>query len=235
MEILEAVPDRVLAIYAHPDDPQVSCGGTLARWADAGSEVHVLVCAAGDKGTRDRGCDPAALTLQRRQEVRTATSLLGLAGAEVLGYLDGELENGPELRRQLVEAVRRLRPSAIVTPDPSAIFFGQHYYNHRDHRVVGFAALDAVAPAAARPLYFPDAGPAHEVATAYLSGSLEPNVAVDVAGVLARKARAVLAHRSQFDDGADWLEAALRDRAAEAGAQAGLSGAELFRRVHLTT
>ena len=40
-ELLDGVPDRVLAVYAHPDDPDVSCGGTLARWAGGGAEVHV--------------------------------------------------------------------------------------------------------------------------------------------------------------------------------------------------
>ncbi|HVM01281.1 MAG TPA: PIG-L family deacetylase, partial [Acidimicrobiales bacterium] len=44
-------PSSALAVYAHPDDPEVSCGGTLARWAAAGAEVHVVVCAAGDKGS----------------------------------------------------------------------------------------------------------------------------------------------------------------------------------------
>ena len=74
----------------------------------------------------------------------------------------------------------RARPEAIISPDPLAVFFGEHHYNHRDHRVVGWAALDAAAPAAALPLYFRGTGTAHQVTAAYLSGSLEPNVWVDV-------------------------------------------------------
>ena len=42
------MPSRVLAVYAHPDDPEISAGGTLARWADAGADVHVLITTRGD-------------------------------------------------------------------------------------------------------------------------------------------------------------------------------------------
>ncbi len=51
---LGPVPRRALAIYAHPDDPDVSCGGTLAKWAAAGSEVHVCLCCDGGKGSLGR-------------------------------------------------------------------------------------------------------------------------------------------------------------------------------------
>ena len=65
MEIVE-IPKRALAIYAHPDDPEVSAGGTLARWAQAGSEVWVLVTTLGDKGSDDPATDPRAMAKQRR-------------------------------------------------------------------------------------------------------------------------------------------------------------------------
>ena len=59
------VPTRVLAIYAHPDDPEISAGGTLARWADAGADVHVLITTRGDKGSDDPDVDPDALDAAR--------------------------------------------------------------------------------------------------------------------------------------------------------------------------
>ncbi len=59
-ELLAEVPRRALAIYAHPDDPDVSCGGTLAAWSAAGCEVHTLICTDGGKGTADPGRDPSA-------------------------------------------------------------------------------------------------------------------------------------------------------------------------------
>ncbi len=99
---------------------------------------------------------------------------------ELLGYPDGESENDLGLRAQLVEMVRRLRPDTVVCPDPTALYFGAGYVNHRDHRICGFAVLDTVAPAAASPLYFPDRGPPHQVQRVYLSGTLNPDTAIDI-------------------------------------------------------
>ena len=60
-ELLTEVPRVALAIYAHPDDPDVSCGGTLAAWAASGCQVHTLLCTDGGKGTADATRDPADL------------------------------------------------------------------------------------------------------------------------------------------------------------------------------
>jgi len=233
--LLDAPPASALAIYAHPDDPAISCGGTLACWAAAGSTVHVVVCTAGDKGTTDPGTDPDVLARSRVAEAERSASVLGVSDTRFLGHLDGELENGSALRRELVEIIRDLRPDAIVSPDPLAVFFGEHHYNHRDHRVVGWAALDAAAPAAALPLYFRGTGAAHQVTTAYLSGSLQPSVWVDVTSTIDRKIDAVACHLSQLKDGGDWIASALRDGAADAGRDAGVDYAEPFRRVWLAT
>ena len=165
-ELLEDAPARALAIYAHPDDPDVGCGGTLAAWAAKGSEVHTLLCTDGDKGSTDPSADPGELATRRAVEAGEAAALIGLAGQEFLHYLDGELDDDAGLRQAIVSVIRRLRPDVVLCPDPTAVFFGQDYFNHRDHRITGWAVLDAVAPATALPLYFPEAGPAHQVSTA---------------------------------------------------------------------
>jgi LmbE family N-acetylglucosaminyl deacetylase len=121
----------------------------------------------------------------------------------------------------------------VLCPDPTAVFFGQDYYNHRDHRVVGMATLDAVSPAAALPHYFPDAGPAHQVSTVLMSGTLEPDVWVDVSITVDVKGEAVGCHRSQFPDGVEWARTAMRLAAGDAGKQAGVRFAEGFRRLRL--
>lgn len=231
--LVDGVPERALAVYAHPDDADVSCGGTLARWAAGGAHIHLVVCTQGEKGTVDAGCDPAELVGRRTAEVAAAMAELGVAGHDLLGYADGEIENTAALRRRMVEIVRRERPAAVVCPDPTAVFFGQHYYNHRDHRVVGYATLDAVAPAAAQPLYFPDAGAAHHVGAVYLSGTLEPDVWVDISSTVDAKERALLCHKSQLGEGGEWLRAVVRERAEEGGRAAGVRYAEGFRRVVL--
>jgi len=232
-ELLTDVPGVALAIYAHPDDPDVSCGGTLAAWAAAGCQVHTLICTDGGKGTADPDRDPAGLIADRTAEAAAAAAVLGLAGQEQLGLPDGELRDDDGFRGALVAAVRRLRPDTVLCPDPTAVFFGQDYFNHRDHRITGFAALDAVAPAAAMPHYFPEAGPAHQVATVLLSGTLEPDVWVDISAWVDRKGEAVGCHRSQFPDGEEWAATAVRLAAEDAGRLAGVPCAEGFRRLRL--
>ena len=232
-ELLSDVPGRVLAIYAHPDDPDVSCGGTLAAWAAAGCEVHTLICTNGGKGTADRACDPADLVRARVAEASAAADVLRLTGQELLGLPDGELVDDEAFRGGLVAVVRRLRPDTVLCPDPTAVFFGQDYFNHRDHRITGFAVLDAVAPAAAMPHYFPEAGPAHQVSTVLLSGTLQPDVWVDISATVDAKGEAVACHRSQFPDGEEWAATAVRLAAEDAGRSAGVPCAEGFRRLRL--
>jgi LmbE family N-acetylglucosaminyl deacetylase len=232
-ELVEVVPASALAVYAHPDDPDVSCGGTLARWAAAGAEVTVCICAEGDKGSLDPGADGVVLARRRRDEVTAAGAVLGVTGHEFLGYGDGELEDDAELRGRLVALIRRLTPEVVLCPDPTAVFFGQQYANHRDHRVVGWATLDAVAPAAANPHYFPAAGPAHQPVALYMSGTLEPDVWVDITGVVERKAQAVACHASQVGEPGEWLRTVVRQRAEAGGRRAGVAYAEGFRRLLL--
>lgn len=232
-ELLRETPARVLAIYAHPDDPDVSCGGTLARWAKQGADVHVLIVTSGDKGTTDPDVEPAALAEQRLAEAGEAAAVLGLAGQHVLGYPDGELVDDLRIRSELVTWIRRLTPDTVLCPDPTAVFFGEDYFNHRDHRVVGFAALDALAPAASLPHYFPEAGPAHHADCALLSGTLEPTVWVDVTDTIDAKVAAVACHRSQFAGDGEWARDAVRRRAEEDGRRAGVAYAEGFRRLRL--
>jgi LmbE family N-acetylglucosaminyl deacetylase len=224
----------VLAVYAHPDDPEVSCAGTLARWSDLGAEVRLVICASGDKGTNDPEIDPVVLTALRADEAEAAAKVMGLDAHENLGHPDGEVENTLELRAQLVSRIRSFRPDVVVSCDPTAVFFGSRYVNHHDHRGVGFAVLDACSPAASSPLYFPDLGAAHQVATVYLSGTLHPDTWVDIGSTLERKVDALRCHRSQVGDDLDLVGEVVRRRAASAGAEAswatsGEAYAEAFR------
>jgi len=231
-ELLEAAPASALAVYAHPDDPEVSCGGTLARWAEAGCRVEVVLCASGDKGSSDPAIGGAELAARRAGEVERAGQALGVGAHHLLGHPDGELDERV-LTGELVGLIRSSRPEVVVCPDPTAVFFGEHYFNHRDHRCVGWAALDAVAPAASQPRYFPEAGPPHRVQSVYLSGTLAPDVWVDITASVERKARALMCHESQLGEPGEWLRSVVRQRAEEAGRQAGVAYAEGFRRLRL--
>jgi LmbE family N-acetylglucosaminyl deacetylase len=214
---MEETPGIVLAVYAHPDDADVACGGTLARWSKAGSAVHLIVCTDGGKGTTDPTVEPGELAVVRAAELESSSSLIGLSSVENLGFPDGELTDSDDFRRTLVQRVRSVRPDVVCGHDPTAVFFGQDYFNHRDHRIAGAALLDAVAPAAALPHYFPDAGPPHQVSAVLLSATLE----------------AVECHRTQFAGQDGWAGEAVRRRAAEEGRRAGVTYAEGFRRLTL--
>ena len=230
---MEETPGVVLAVYAHPDDADVACGGSLARWAKAGAAVHLIICTDGGKGTVDPAVLPADLANARAAELQESSALIGSASVENLGFPDGELTDSTDFRRTLVARVRALRPDVVCGHDPSAMFFGQDYFNHRDHRILGTALLDAVAPAAALPHYFPDAGPAHQVATVLLSGTLAPDEWVDVSDTIDSKVAAVECHRTQFAGEAGWAGEAVRLRAAEEGRRIGVAHAEGFRRLNL--
>jgi LmbE family N-acetylglucosaminyl deacetylase len=231
--LYDEAPARALAVYAHPDDPEISCGATLARWVAAGSEVHVLVLTRGEKGSKDPSVDPAALADRRQAEMEAAGTVLGLAGRERLDVDDGALDNSVAVRERIVAAVRRTRPDVVVCPDPTAVIFGDTYFNHADHRNAGWATLDAVSPAAGNPHYFPSAGPPHAVGVVLLSGTLEPNVWVDVGESLERKIDALLCHTSQLDGSEELFRAVLRHRAEAEGRTAGVRYAEGFRRLTL--
>jgi len=232
---LDDTPASVLAVYAHPDDPEISAGGTLARWAAAGAEVWTLITTRGDKGSTDPATDGAALARLRIEETEAASELLGFKGHRHLDYPDGELPDDLDLRAAIVRQVRELRPQVVLCPDPTAVFFGDSYFNHRDHRVTGWVALDAVAPAAGNPHYFPDqiaAGLAvHQVRAVYLSATLEPNCWVDIGDTLERKIDALFCHASQLTETGDWFREFLRERAEEEGRSAGVRYAEGFRRL----
>ncbi len=233
----DEIPERVVAIYAHPDDPEISAGGTLARWADAGAEVHVVVTTRGDKGTNDPEADLDALAALRVEETAAAARVLGVARHHHLDHPDGEIVDDRPLRLELVRLIRTVRPDVVCCPDPTAVFFGDSYINHRDHRVTGWATLDAVAPAAGNPHYFPELTAeglaTHQVRALYLSGTFEANVWIDIGATLERKIEALFCHTSQLVETGDWFRDFLRATAIDAGRAAGVPFAEAFRRIGL--
>ena len=184
---------------------------------------------------RSDGRTRASWPAPRAVECDEAATILGLTEQHVLGYGDGELTDDEAFRGELVGWIRRLRPTMVLCPDPTAVFFGEDYFNHRDHRIVGFAVLDALSPAAALPLYFPDAGPVHQVETASVVG--HPR-----AVGLGRRHRPRSTTRrppcpvtgASSPVTANGPPSAVRTRAAEDGRRAGVAFAEGFRRLRLS-
>ena len=224
---------RCLVLLAHPDDAESWCAGTVARLVDAGAQVTYVVCTAGEKGTSHPEAKPEEVAEQREAEQREACRRLGVAEVVFLGYPDGGLEDTPAFRSDLVRQIRRFRPDLCLTFDP--IYPRPLYTAHRDHRVLGRAALDALYPFARDTHQYPehlrDEGlQPHITPEAWLFASSQPDVVVDISSTFDRKLAARLAHLSQTGDAAA-LEQAFRQRAEEIGRPAGVALAEAFKRI----
>ncbi len=230
MKLYTSHPEVAMAIFAHPDDGEVACGGSLAWMAQSGTRVVLVVVTQGDKGGGI--ADTEAVVQQRGLELLDAGKILGIADIVQLSYQDGEVENDADLRRRLVSVMRSFRPEVVFAPDPTAVFFGETYYNHRDHREVGWAVLDASFPCATQAGYFPEAGRPLDRVELLLSGTLEPNCAISIEGLLEKKVEAVRSHHLRLGHVDGLIDETIRLRASESAKVAGISGAaELFRLV----
>jgi LmbE family N-acetylglucosaminyl deacetylase len=224
----------VLACFAHPDDAEISAGGTLAKFAAQGRDVHLLVLTNGDRGSNDPALDRENLARTRMDEVMKAGRVLGLARVRVLGTHDGELANDAALRSEIARDIREIRPTTVVTCDPTAWFFENRYYNHADHRAAGVATLDAVYPGAGNPHFFSeqlgDGLEPWSVPEVWLGWTLEPNHYEDIGGFMEPKLEALRRHRSQVEgDLLGYFEEWLPKEAEEDGRRIGAKYAEAFR------
>jgi LmbE family N-acetylglucosaminyl deacetylase len=229
-------PARALAVAAHPDDVEFGCGGTLAKWVAAGCEIHHLVCTDGSKGSWDPAEDTAALVARRQDEQRAASVALGGTGSVVfLGWRDGELDSGLRQRAEVCHWIRRFRPDVVLGHDP-----WKRYRLHPDHRHAGLLAVEGIV-AARDPHFFPEQSAApHRPSQLLLWEADEADHVEDITSSMDRKLAALLEHRSQYrttmqvDDPSsteqlDRFRDRMRERAASAGADAGIPYAEQFK------
>jgi LmbE family N-acetylglucosaminyl deacetylase len=187
------VPGVALAIGAHPDDIEFGCGATVAKWAQAGAEIHLLILTDGSKGSWDESDDLAALIAVRKEEAQAAADQLGASSVAFLDLVDGELESGAAERAKVVEAIRRVRPDTVLGHDP-----WKRYRLHPDHRHAGWLTIDGIV-AARDPLFFPGLGGAHHRPNALLLFEADaPNHLELVSGTLTQKVAALLEHKSQW-------------------------------------
>ena len=223
-----------MVIVAHPDDADFGPAATVSRWIDAGSQGWLVCCTSGDQGGEDPDIDPFELAATREEEQRVAAAIVGYAGISFLHQPDGALANDLALREQLVREIRIFCPDAVLATDPETLFYRDGGVNHTDHRAAGFAAVDAVYPAARNPMAFPSLArsglAAHRVRRLYLFWSERADTWVDVSATLERRIDALRAHASQIHD-LDGLAGRIRKWAAEEGATIGSTAAETFRLV----
>ncbi len=237
MRIDLPTPASALAIAAHPDDVEFECGATLAKWAEAGATVHILICTDGSKGTWDVDADTAALTARRQAEQQEAARRLGAAGeVRFLGAEDGELDHNVAQRSRLSRIIRELQPEVVLGHDP-----WQRWRIHPDHRAAGQLTVDSLV-AARDPHYHREHGIAHHRPAALLLFECEEPDHLEAVGQshLDAKVSALLAHESQFettmeidsnDDGtqAERFRRRIQREARDRGRLGGVRYAEAFR------
>jgi LmbE family N-acetylglucosaminyl deacetylase len=231
-------PQRALAVSAHPDDVDFGCGATLAKWAAAGTEVHLLVLTDGSKGTWDADADTAALVATRREEQRESAKLLGLEEVHFLDFVDGELANTREEQAAVCAVIRSTRPDVVFAHDP-----WKRYRLHPDHRHAGYLTIDALV-AARDPHFFAGHGEPHRPARLLLFEAQDVDHVEDATGWLGTKVDALLCHRSQWRSTMDIepggpseegqraaFATRIRTEAGEAGTTAGIALGEGFKRI----
>ena len=175
----------LLAMAAHPDDVELTCGGTLIKMARRGYAVGIMDLTAGEMGTR------GSIEI-RRKEAAAAARLLGVKHRENLGLPDAHLEMRMEYKLAIAGRIRALRPHTVILP----YWEGRHpdHYNaarlgYEGCFLAGLKRLDLQGEAY-RPfkiLY----------STTY-DRSVRPSFVVDISREFARRSRAILAYRSQF-------------------------------------
>ena len=179
-------PLDLLAIMAHPDDAELLCGGALIKAADEGKRVGVLDLTAGEMGSR------GSAEIRAREAARAA-EVMGLAERRCLGLPDSALENDNESRHALVEQLRELRPSVVIT----------HWKvgRHRDHRIASELVRDACFLSGLKRLdaHGDPFRPRTVVyACAFREDLVEPRFVVDVTAQIDRKLEAMACYESQW-------------------------------------
>jgi len=184
IEALEQVD--IIFFGAHPDDIELSCGGTIAKSVADGLRVGIIELTRGELGTR-------GTPKIRRREALNAMRILGARFREQLDFGDGNLRTGREEELQIVEVVRRCRPKVVFTMWPDD--------RHPDHVRTGRIVTEASWYAGLRAL---ETGLAHhrpQVTIYYPQNYLvTPSFVVDVTKTWKTKQRAIAAFKSQFHD-----------------------------------
>jgi LmbE family N-acetylglucosaminyl deacetylase len=207
--------ERVLGVFAHPDDESILAGGVLAAAAAAGADVTVVCATRGESGPIAGGIDvtPETLAGVREAELRAACGELGVGTVECLGLPDGSLEDvAEELASEVARLLATLGPDAVVTFGPEGLYW------HQDHVAVHGAVATALQGTNRRPgihqLVWPHAWMSDLVAAMHGRG-LAPNlwgldpeswgsdpdantVALDVREHLDAKLNAIGCHASQL-------------------------------------
>lgn len=133
---------RVLVVVAHPDDAEYGTSAAVATWTAQGIDVGYLLLTRGEAGMQRPPEEAGPL---REREQRAACDAVGATRLTILGFPDGMLEYGLELRRAIAREIRAFRPDTVIC-GAGELFVGWGI-DHADHRAAGLAAIDATRDA----------------------------------------------------------------------------------------
>lgn len=174
----------ILAIAAHPDDIEQTCGGTLIRMAERGYRTGALDLTAGDMGTR-------GTPDERLAEAEAAARHLRLHWRGNLRFPDARLENNISARMTLAVKIRELRPRVVILP----------YWEgrHPDHYRASELGYEACFLAGLKKLdEYSEPHRPHKIIYAALYANVAPSFVVDISGQFEARMAALLSYRSQY-------------------------------------
>ncbi|HEY2853594.1 MAG TPA: bacillithiol biosynthesis deacetylase BshB1 [Gemmatimonadaceae bacterium] len=177
---------HLLAIAAHRDDVELTCGGTLIKAAHQGYRTAILDLSQGEMGTRGSAATRAA-------EASRAAEIMGLAARENLDLPDAGILNDPPTRERLARVIRRFRPRVVIAPAPTG--------RHPDHIVTSQLVRDACFLAGLARLApdVPKHRPNKVVHTlSFRQDATKPTFVVDITDEFELKLEAVRCYDSQF-------------------------------------
>lgn len=197
----------ILVVTAHPDDLDVMCGGTVARLCADGKKVISVKATDGNRGSGDKTISPEMLAKTRANEDAKAMATLGVHESISLHIDDGAVAANDALIEQIAFQIRKHQPDIVITLNPEAIFMqdsaGKTWVNHRDHRNVAQATVDAVYPFSRDRSFFSEQfaqgvkpGACNELLI--LESWASSNSTINIADVAQTKLKAIRAHESQF-------------------------------------
>lgn len=225
-------PESVLAVFAHPDDIEFGCAGTIARWVQEGARAAYVLITSGDVGIAKPGMTKAKAAEIREAETLEAAKVVGVEDVTFFRIGDGMVENTMELRKRVVREIRRFQPEVVMCGDPTMLFTARGGLNHPDHRAAAGAAVDAVFPAAGQPNLFEELAEeglsAHKVRKVYVSTWGDGTTYINISNTIDLKIKALKKHVSQVGESKN-LEENMKQRAADRGKDVEMAYAEAFR------
>ncbi|MEZ4663824.1 MAG: PIG-L deacetylase family protein [Caldilineaceae bacterium] len=226
------IPESALAVFAHPDDIEFGCVGTIARWVQQGTRVAYVLVTSGDVGIAKEDITRQQAADIREAETLAAAEVVGVSDVSFFRVPDGMVENNLELRKRIVREIRRVQPEVVLSGDPTMVFTPMGGINHPDHRAVGTAVLDAVFPAAGQPHFFEELAQeglkAHKVRKVYLTARGEGDTFVNISDTIDLKIAALQKHESQVGQWKD-LPERMKERSAQTAKGKEMAHAEAFR------